>query len=55
LLSAAWLQVLYYNLPGYAAFKEWYWVGQLVLIVLTISLVLGMLYKLIRPLIKIHR
>ena len=47
LLSAAWLQVLYYNLPGYAAFKEWYWVGQLVLIVLTISLVLGMLYKLV--------
>lgn len=47
LLSAAWLQVLYYNLPGYAAFKEWYWVGQLVLIVLTVSLVLGMLYKLL--------
>src|SRR5688572_13364409 len=47
LLSAAWLQVLYYNLPGYAAFKEWYWVGQLVLIMLTISLVLGILYKLL--------
>ena len=47
LLSAAWLQVLYYNLPGYAAFKEWYWVGQLVLIVLTISLVIGILYKLL--------
>jgi hypothetical protein len=47
LLSAAWLQVLYYNLSGYAAFKEWYWVGQLVLIVLTNSLVLGILYKLL--------
>ena len=47
LLSAAWLQVLYYNLPGYAAFKEWYWVAQLVLIMLTISLVLGILYKLL--------
>jgi hypothetical protein len=45
LLSAAWLQVLYYNLSGYASFKEWYWVGQLVLIVLTISLVIGILYK----------
>jgi len=45
LLSAAWLQVLYYNLSGYAAFKEWYWVGQLVLIVLTLSLVIGILYK----------
>lgn len=47
LLSAAWLQVLYYNLSGYAGFKEWYWVGQLVLIVLTISLVFGILYKLL--------
>ncbi|HVF24906.1 MAG TPA: hypothetical protein VNA23_03405 [Anaerolineales bacterium] len=47
LLSSAWLQVLYYNLPGYAAFKEWYWVAQLVLIVLTVSLVLGMLYQLL--------
>lgn len=47
LLSAAWLQVLYYNLSGYASFKEWYWVGQLVLIVLTISLVIGILYKLL--------
>ena len=45
LLSAAWLQVLYYNLSGYASFKEWYWVGQLVLIVLTIGLVIGILYK----------
>ena len=47
LLSGAWLQVLYYNSSGYASFKEWYWVGQLILMVLTISLMLGMLYKLI--------
>jgi hypothetical protein len=47
LLSAAWLQVLYYNSSGYASFKEWYWVSQLVLMVLTISLTLGMIYKLI--------
>ena len=45
LLSAAWLQVLYYNSSGYASFKEWYWVSQLVLIVLSLSLMLGMLYK----------
>jgi hypothetical protein len=48
LLSSAWLQVLYYNGLKYAAHKEWYWVSQLVIIVLTISLVIGMLYTLIR-------
>ncbi len=47
LLSSAWLQMLYYNSSGYASFKEWYWVSQLVLIVLTFSLMLGMLYKMI--------
>ena len=45
LLSASWLQVLYYNSSGYASFKEWYWVSQLILIVLSLSLMLGMLYK----------
>jgi hypothetical protein len=48
LLGGAWLQVLYYNALRYAAHKEWYWVSQLVIIVLTISLVIGMLYTLIR-------
>lgn len=48
LLSGAWLQVLYYNGLKYAAHKEWYWVSQLVIIVLTVSLVTGMLYTLIR-------
>ena len=50
LLSSAWLQVLYYNGLKYAAHKEWYWVGQLVIIVLTCSLVIGMLYALTRKL-----
>jgi hypothetical protein len=44
LLSGAWLQVLYYNGLKYAAHKEWYWVSQLVIIVLTLSLVIGILY-----------
>ncbi|HLO32488.1 MAG TPA: hypothetical protein VK249_25300 [Anaerolineales bacterium] len=44
LLSAAWLQVLYYSTFGYAADKEWYWVAQLVIIVLSSSLILGILY-----------
>jgi hypothetical protein len=48
LLSSAWLQVLYYSMLGYAAHKEWYWVTQLVVTVLTFSLVFGLLYILIR-------
>ena len=48
LLCSAWLQVLYYNALKYAGHKEWYWVSQLVIIVLTISLILGLIYTLIR-------
>jgi hypothetical protein len=48
LLGGAWLQVLYYNGLKYAAHKEWYWVSQLVIIVLTVSLVIGMSYTLFR-------
>ena len=48
LLSGAWLQVLYYNSSGYASFKEWYWVSQLILIVLILSLMLGMFYIFLR-------
>lgn len=47
LLSSAWLQILYYHGIGYAAYKEWYWVSQLVIIILTLSLILGMLYKIL--------
>ena len=48
LLGGAWLQVLYYNALKYAAHKEWYWVSQLVIIVLTLSLVGGLFYTLLR-------
>ncbi|HEX9389574.1 MAG TPA: hypothetical protein VF918_24835 [Anaerolineales bacterium] len=48
LLSSAWLQVLYYNALKYAGHKEWYWVSQLIIIVLTLGLITGMLYTLIR-------
>jgi len=48
LLSSAWLQVLYYNALKYAGHKEWYWVSQLIIIVLALSLILGMLYCLLR-------
>jgi hypothetical protein len=46
LLSGAWLQVVYYSMFGYAAHKEWYWVSQLIITVLTFSLMLGILYTL---------
>jgi hypothetical protein len=45
LLSSAWLQAPYYHAIGYAAYKEWYWVSQLVIIVLASSLIPGLLYK----------
>ena len=48
LLSAAWLQILYYNSSGYASFKEWYWISQLILVVLTLSLMLGMVFTLLK-------
>lgn len=50
LLSGAWLQILYYSMLGYAAHKEWYWVTQLVITVLTFSLIFGVLYTLLRRL-----
>ena len=48
LLSGAWLQVLYYSALGYAAHKEWYWITQLVITVLSFSLMLGILFTLAR-------
>jgi len=54
LLSAAFLQVLYYHAPGYAAYKDWYWISQLVIIVLALSLMLGMVYRLIRRIPYAH-
>ncbi|PWB70077.1 MAG: hypothetical protein C3F07_17765 [Anaerolineales bacterium] len=44
LLASAWVQVLSYHITGYSAYKEWYWVSQSILIVLTLSLIAGMLY-----------
>jgi hypothetical protein len=45
LLCGAILQVFYYHMLGYSAYKEWYWVIQLILIVIVLSLMLGMLYR----------
>jgi hypothetical protein len=48
LFASAWIQVLYYHALGYSAYKEWYWVSQLVLVVLAISLIFGMFYQAVR-------
>lgn len=48
LFASAWLQVLYYHALGYSAYKEWYWVSQLVLVILVISMMLGTLYQFVR-------
>ena len=45
LLCGSWLQIFYYHMQGYSAYKEWYWITQLVLTVLVISLMLGMVYR----------
>ena len=47
ILSSAWLQVPYYHAIGYAAYKEWYWVSQLVIIVLTFSLIFGLVFEIL--------
>jgi hypothetical protein len=44
LLCAACFQVFYYHMQSYSAFKEWYWIVQLILVVLVLSLMFGMLY-----------
>ncbi|MDQ2691584.1 MAG: hypothetical protein M3Y68_06105 [Chloroflexota bacterium] len=49
LLSGACLQILYYGALGSAAQKEWYWISQLVVLTLAFSLLLGILYRLLRP------
>jgi hypothetical protein len=51
LITGSVMQVVYYHAPGYAAYKEWYWVSQLVLVVLAAGIMAGMLFVTIR---KIH-
>lgn len=48
LFCGSWLQIFYYHMLGYSAYKEWYWVSELVLSVLVLSLIAGMLYQLVR-------
>ncbi len=48
LLCGSWLQVFYYHVLGYSAYKEWYWISQSVLVVIVLSIMLGMLYQAVR-------
>ena len=48
LFASAWMQVLYYHALGYSAYKEWYWISQLVLVVLALSMIPGLLYRIVR-------
>ncbi len=45
LLCGAWLQIFYYHITGYSSIKEWYWVSQLILVTLLLSLLAGMVYQ----------
>lgn len=47
LLASSWWQVLYYHALGYSAYKEWYWISQLVVVVLMVGILFGMLFRVI--------
>jgi len=48
LLAGAELQIIQYNITGYSALKEWYWVSQMVFIILVGSLLLDILAQTLR-------
>lgn len=48
LLCASWLQVFYYHAQAYAAYREWYWIAQLILVVIVLSIITGMSYQFVR-------
>lgn len=48
LFCSAWLQVLSYHAIGYSAYKDWYWITQLIVVVLAMSFLGGMLFILLR-------
>ena len=54
LFASTWLQVVSYTALGYAAFRQWYWITQPVLIVLAFGLLLGMLSQPVRKIPYAH-
>ncbi len=51
LFGGAWLQIFSYHITGYSAYKEWYWIGEHLLVVLVLAFMLGILYRL---LLRVH-
>ncbi len=54
LFCSTWLQVLSYHAIGYSAFKDWYWITQLVVIILTLSFIAGMFFVRVRKIPQAH-
>ena len=48
LLAGSGLQIIQYNITGYSALKEWYWVGQMVFITLAGAMLLDILSQPLR-------
>jgi len=48
LLGGSWLQIFYYHMLGYSAYKTWYWTSQLLLVTITITFMVGILFHLLR-------
>lgn len=46
LFAGSWLQIFYYNILGYASFKEWYWLGEQLLLVFTGALIIEIAFSL---------
>ena len=54
LLAGAGLQIIQYNITGYAALKEWYWVNQMVLIALAGGMLMDIISQPLRRLPILH-
>jgi len=48
LLAGAFLQIISYNISGYSAIKEWYWVSEMVTIVLIAAMLLDIVTQALR-------
>jgi hypothetical protein len=54
LFASSWLQVLSYHATGYSAYKDWYWITQLVVVILTLSFILGMFWVPLRKIPQVQ-
>ncbi len=54
LFFSSWLQVLSYHTTGYSAYKDWYWITQFIIIVLTMSFIAGMFYQIVKKIPQVQ-